>query len=535
MRRFSTKYLILAIIILLSILGGILDIYVTANGPWGYNDPVEYIATAHSLDAGQGLGYVQGDGGFSPIRIHPPFYSLLLAAIGLFTGNLIVASRWLNIGAFVACIFLAGWIFYRYSRAPVLGILTSAFLLIFPNMIWMFSSAYSEPLFILLILSGGLCLVAYLRKERIVLLITSAILIGLIAVTRYAGIAMIGAGAISVLLFTSGGKWNQIRKAFLFGLVASLPVLVWLIWIYFSSAHSLGGRHIGLDWEGLAAHFKTFREIFIPGVEMWVPQSNKLALTYRIRMPLEGAGLVGILALSIWAIVRLRKRSIPEGNCSDQSIFTFFSLSAFFFVAILLLTYLFTRPVIDIDNRMLLPLFVCCVLTLYGAIALWQAAWTRGWNLAFQILAWLVAALCLVLYIPQTHAKVIQYHEGDGFTTYYWGHSQIIQAVSALPKNQPVISNDWQLLLLWTGRPVYGMWVSFPDTRPIQTTPYGTLQSDRAQVVFCSQGAALVILNDFLSQLRSNVGDIPDNQIQNLFRGLKVYGTYPDGKIYLCP
>ena len=73
MRRFSTKYLILAIIILLSILGGLLDIYVTANGPWGYNDPVEYIATAHSLDAGQGLGYVQGDGGFHRFESIRPF------------------------------------------------------------------------------------------------------------------------------------------------------------------------------------------------------------------------------------------------------------------------------------------------------------------------------------------------------------------------------------------------------------------------------------------------------------------------------
>jgi uncharacterized membrane protein YoaT (DUF817 family) len=145
MNRLSTKHLILAVIILLSFLGAIIDIYATANGPWGYNDPVEYIATAHSLDAGQGLGYVQGHGRFSPIRIHPPFYSLLLAAIGLFKGNLIVASRWLNISAFAACIFMAGWIFYRYSRAPALGIITSALLLTFPNMIWMFSSAYSCP------------------------------------------------------------------------------------------------------------------------------------------------------------------------------------------------------------------------------------------------------------------------------------------------------------------------------------------------------------------------------------------------------
>ena len=127
------------------------------------------------------------------------------------------------------------------------------------------------------------------------------------------------------------------------------------------------------------------------------------------------------------------------------------------------------------------------------------------------------------------------YHKGDGLTAYHWGHSKIIQAVSALPDDQPVISNDWQLLLLWTGRPIYGTWVSFPTTSPIQSTSYGTLQSDRAQVLFCSEGAALVVFNDFSSQFPSKLGKISSEQVKRLFEGLKVFGTYPDGIIYLCP
>ncbi len=562
MKKNSARHLILAVIILLCLLGGILDIYATAKGPWGYNDPVEYIATARSLDAGQGLGYVQGNARFSPIKIHPPFYSLVLAVFGFFKANLIVASRWLNIIAFMACIFMAGWIFYRYSHAPAMGILTSALLLAFPNMIWMFSSAYSEPLFIFLIVSGGLCLVTYLHRERSSLFITSAVLIGLIPATRYAGTAMVASGAITILLLSSGKAGVRFRKALLFGFLASLPVLAWLIWIYFSSAHSLGGRSLGLNWNGLADQFRTFRGLFIDTVGRWVPfQSTKLALTYRFRFLLAGAGLAGILALSTWAILRLRKKASSAENRSDLSIFAYFGMSAFFFVAVLLVTYLFTRPKIDIDNRMLLPLFVCCVMTLYSAFNLWQVAWSRdgnlallkitwstgwksvlrkaawsnGWKIFFQSLAWLVAAACLVWYIPKAQDMLTFYHKGDGLTAYHWGHSKIIQAVSALPDNQPVISNDWQLLLLWTGRPIYGTWVSFPTTSPIQTTPYGTLQSDRAQVVFCSQGAALVILNDFSSQFPGKLGKISSDQVKKLFEGLKVYGTYPDGIIYLCP
>jgi len=81
-------------------------------------------------------------------------------------------------------------------------------------------------------------------------------------------------------------------------------------------------------------------------------------------------------------------------------------------------------------------------------------------ELYFQILPWVVAALCLAWYIPQAQANVNFFHKGDGLTSYHWEQSQIIQAVNTLPKNQAVISNDWQLLLLWTGRPIYGVWVS---------------------------------------------------------------------------
>ncbi len=97
-----------AVIVLISIIGGVIAIYSTANGPWGYTDPVEYIATARSLLRGGGLGYYEADAEFTPITIHPPFYPIVLGAIGLLSVDLVVAARWLNILSFVASIFIAG-------------------------------------------------------------------------------------------------------------------------------------------------------------------------------------------------------------------------------------------------------------------------------------------------------------------------------------------------------------------------------------------------------------------------------------------
>ena len=228
--------------------------------------------------------------------------------------NLVAAARWLNIMAFIASIFIAGWIFYRYSRVPALGIVASALMCAFPYMVWMFGSAYSEPLFVLMFLAGGWGLLAYLQKEKPALFLLSALLIGLIPATRYAGIAMVLAGGGSVLLLASGKARTRIKKAILFTCLASLPILLWLIWIYFSTAHSVGGRSLGLSLHGLSAQFQGFRGIFMDTVWKWVPfQSHGALLGYRLRFFLMGVILVGLLGLCLLAERRIQKDS-AEGS-----------------------------------------------------------------------------------------------------------------------------------------------------------------------------------------------------------------------------
>jgi hypothetical protein len=542
-KRLGMKQLILAMIILVSLIGGAAALRTTVNGPWGYTDPVVYLATARSLDRGEGLGYYEGDATFRPITIQPPFYPIVLSAIGLFGVDLVAAARWLNIFALVASIFLAGWIFYRHTRAPALGLIASVLLCVFPHMQVMFSSAYSEPLFILLFLSGGAVLLAYLQKGKTSLLVISALLIGMIPATRYAGIAMVFAGGASVLLLSAGTTRDRLRKAAWFSLLAGLPILLWLAWIYFSSDHSVGGRSLGLDWHGLSAQFQAFRGIFMDTIWKWVPfQSHEMLLRYRLRFIITGFGLVVMLALVLLAGRRLRKTSrdsAQPGDGSGMRVFAFFGLSSLLFLAVLVLTYLFTRPTIDVDNRMLLPLYVGSVMAFYAAFAVWQAAWFKGKLWLLRSLPWLVAAVCVLWYYPQTREKMEFYRAGDGLnaglTAYRWDRAGIIQAVRSLPDGQPVISNDWELLLLWTGRPVHGFWNSFPAAMPIQSGAYGTLTDDPVQSLFCEQGAALVIFNDFPAQFQAHVGDTYLHLVPYLFAGLTVSGTYPDGKIYLCP
>jgi hypothetical protein len=529
-KTITMKRIYLRIIILLSLIGGGTAIHATANGPWGYTDPVEYISTASSILHARGLGYYEGTAKFKLISLHPPFYSLVLSAIGLSGINLVAAARWLNIFAFVASIFLAGWIFWRYTKTSAVGAAASALLLLFPAMITAFSSAYSEPLFILLAMAGAACLFQFLKKGKTAAVIWSALLFGAGALTRNAGLAIAGAGALVVFFFSAGNKRERIKKTLLFAAISGLPTLLWFAYVYITSNHSLGGRSLELDWNTLAAQFQSFRGIFMDTTWKWLPFSGgETSLHYAARFIILGVVSLITLILTFLADRKLRKKG---HSAKSMPVFIFFSLSLLFYLAFLVETYLFTLPTIDIDNRMLLPIYVCLVMTLLAAFSTWKEAWLEGKLRWLQALPWIAAALCAYWYIPQSLDKIDQYHQGEGLTAYFWNHSDTIEAVRKLPANVQVISNDWELLLLWTDRPIHGFWNTFPTS---QTTTYGTNPVDAVQTLFCSQQAALVVFKDFSTQYESQ-GDEPLTNPEKVLMGaLNVYGIYPDGTIYTCP
>jgi hypothetical protein len=536
MKRLSSDYLILSLIIILSISGGIIVAYATANGPWGYTDPVAYISTARSLDNGQGFGYYDGNAVFTPIAFHPPFYPLVLAFLGVFKINLVVGARWFNTFAFVASIFLAGLFFFLYCRVQVLGIIASALMVAFPYMVEMFSSAYSEPLFILLLLSGGLSLIAFLRNEKPFNFLSSVLLFALIPMTRYIGFALVIAAGVSIMLFSTGKARTRIKKAALFVSIASVPIFIWLLWVYSGSAHNLAGRSISVNPGDLGVRFQTFRGIFLDTVWKWIPfQSHKTLWRYSVRLVLTGLGLVVVLVLSLLAKRKLGNDSNAGIQESGLLILSFFGLSSLTGLVVLTCSYIFASPTLTMDNRMLLPFYVTGVMTLSGGFALWHCAWFRGRMQILQSIPCLMMVVCVIWYFPQTKEMISSLHPGVGYTAFRWDRAALIQAVRSLPPDKAVISDEWELLLLWTGRPIYNIWNTFPSTPPVHISMYGTDQHDSTQSLFCEQGAALVIFDDFATNFRIEVGEFYLDQVPHLFEGLSVFGDYPDGKIYLCP
>jgi hypothetical protein len=192
-------------------------------------------------------------------------YPALLAFVSRIFGTdpLVIASI-VNALIFGFIVYLAGTVLFRHlSSSPILAIQgTLAFLFAIP----LFSIAviaYTEPLFILLVLLSFISLGTYLSKVSITSLVLLSLSVSLALLTRYVGIILLPWVALFIFFFNHEALKKRIAHLALFTFIASLPMVIWLIRNYvvthslfgprtwpvfsFSQILSFGSKNI-LDW-----------------------------------------------------------------------------------------------------------------------------------------------------------------------------------------------------------------------------------------------------------------------------------------------
>lgn len=539
MKRPSLRTLCLIAVGVLAVIGGVMAIYSSANGPWGYEDSATYIITARNLMRGLGLGYYYPDGSFHVWTIKPPLYSVVLSLIGRFGADLVDASRWLNILFFAVTIFLGGLILIQASSAMEFSFPTGLLLLMFPTMVRMSGSAMSEPLFVFLLLASLYGLLGLFKYRSAPWLVLSALSVSLLPMTRYIGVAMIPVGVIGIFLFLPGSWKERLWKAVLFGVLAGLPILIWEGWVYFRVDHSLAGRTVQLDWGAMSARLVQFYAPVTSYVMSWIPfGGNVLKLRFRTRYGLIFLGIAAVVVVTLLAVRRTQK-SLARMRTDPN--FQLFGIAGLWLVAYLLflaIDALVANPVPPIDNRIMLPFYAGLVLCLMGAVASWKNAWFGGSRRWLNVLPWSVALGVFFWYLPVTINQVmIPDHQGVGQTAYTWKSSATMAALRQLPENTVIVSNDSYAIWVWADRTAFDV---IDDSSPTfilkQANPYGSDLSDPAQAAFREKGAALVIFDqEFQGQLRDRFGQNDPTRVNTLLAGLTIAGKYADGAIYYYP
>lgn len=431
----------------LALLGVLLMLSLTRWGVGLSPDSVSYIGGARSLVQGEGLRNGFGEDVGEPMTFRAPLYSVLLAGLAKAGLEAVSAARWLNALFFGANIFLVGVLIYSVTRhdrwLPIVG---SLLVLLSLVMLTIHAFAWTEPLFILLGFSGFLLLASYLQNERFVLLMLAGVLMGLAVLTRYAGLPLLAAAGLGVLLFSQKGYGRRLVDALLFGIVGILPFAVWT------------GRNM------LVAGNSSGRAFVFHPIGMTQIWQAVFTMTNWMQLPAVVPGIVRILILVMFAVglLVLIYWAYESGEVAEASatavpyLIKLLLLFILVYFAFLVVSISFLDANTPLDDRILSPVFVAWVVIIAWTISiLWQR--TRRKTLLAGVVLAALGLFVITAVINNVRWGLPIYQNGSGFSHKDWQSSATLDEVKRLPADTPIYSNVPEVIYLYTNQPALAL------------------------------------------------------------------------------
>ncbi|MHB0987786.1 MAG: ArnT family glycosyltransferase [Bellilinea sp.] len=473
---------IAALLLIILTVGGVaLILYTTEIGPWAYSDSAAYLVTAKNINAGRGIVLQNPAGEFELIPLHPPLFPLAVSLPMALSVSALQSSRWLNAILFGLTIFLAGWSTFTFTRSYWLAGGAAGLILLSYAPVRAYSGAMSEGLFLFLAFSSLFLLTYALtgRLHSIRWMALAGVLSGLAILARYTGLALLAVGPLVILVCGGPAVKPRLKQILAFLAPGIFFPALWAVPVYLST-RTFGNRPLG-DLTNILPKFRQYFQSFMDVVGSWLPffyrGNHILSPTWKLIL----AGTIGIgLIIAAYVVLRRRKQALNENGALTWGLALFAFIAAY--VALHLGTYItaFTQP--DVDERLLLPIFIASTLLIPVIFAftsrLIKPRWLGG--IAFAALALITAWYF--------HGKLLDYlflmnHYGVGYTSKRWNENPIFDQIAALDANQQLSSNDPGLVLFYTGR--------FPDNIERNTMPNThdmDLPADHGLVLFNLEG-----------------------------------------------
>jgi 4-amino-4-deoxy-L-arabinose transferase-like glycosyltransferase len=413
---------------------------------WGIGltpDSMMYIGTARGVLAGQGIAMRVEPERYSALVSYGPGYSLMLAglsAAGL--GAPIDAARAAGAILFAVNILLVAWLTRAASGSAWAALFAAALMLVSPHMVRVHAYALAEPLFICFVLVGLGMLGQHIQRGDRRRLVAAGAFLVLGYLTRYAGLAFIGAGIAVIFLWSGRSPTKRLRRAAFFAGIALLPVVLWmarnamvgsavgrpLAWHPISVKHLIGGWTTVTQWflpEGVSSRF--LREALIVGagaaVVLYVSLMKPFGSVTVPPQPTEPAAPPSVTGpiLAVAALLYV--------------LFLVVSISLFDFDT-------------PLSFRILAPVFVCAMIAVAGfgaRIAPIHPTLKIG-----------VMALPMTLLPLHAYGGAMEYRslrrEGAGYASPQWTHHPLLQAVRELPPHVRIYTNAPDVLFLLADR-----------------------------------------------------------------------------------
>jgi hypothetical protein len=186
-------------------------------------DSIMYASTATNMQAHGSLITFNK----TPLVFFPVFYPFFLGVIQFISRvDPITAGATINSFLFAAVIFTSGWIMEEFiSHSRIYKWLILIAIILSPGLLEIYTFLWSETLFIFEVLLFIIAYRRYLQTHAIKHLLIVAIITAISCITRYAGVTVIGAGGIMLLLDNNLPVKKKLGHILLFGFI-SISLLV---------------------------------------------------------------------------------------------------------------------------------------------------------------------------------------------------------------------------------------------------------------------------------------------------------------------
>ncbi len=188
-------------------------------------DSLAYLTAGEHLLEGKGMTLANG----RPLILWPPLLPAILALAGLLGIDPVAASRFLNAILLALSIMLAFRLQYQAFSSKLFAILSTLFLLLSASLIRVHEFLLSEPLFVFCSTAFLYCSYFYLKDHSRRHFWLLALFAAAAALTRYAGVYLIAAGASLLLLDSQLRLRSRLIVIARFALVSGAPLALWLV------------------------------------------------------------------------------------------------------------------------------------------------------------------------------------------------------------------------------------------------------------------------------------------------------------------
>lgn len=409
----------------------------TARGPGLTPDSINYFSAGLSLASGDGLITFNG----ATLVQFPPGLPALLALAAEVGVGPDTASRVFNAVAYAATVVIASVLLRRHVRSTKLVCGAVILVAVDVTLLGIAQMAWTESLFVLVSVAFVLALERLCSAVRpAAWIVAAAVLVWMGFLLRYAGIALLPAGAIAVLLGRQRQGWRHaFGVAFAFGVVSLVAPLAWMARNLAVHGTLLGSRSPSPD------DLVTTVQRFVAILGRWIVPSPVPVV---IQAVCGAAFVVAVAAAFVWIVANpVRRRAFGQGGATDaDDTRDLRSLLPLVCIVVVYSGYIIaaqlTAAFDPINSRLLSPLFVPLVVLVAVGLERGRAVVPAA---ARRTTTTAVSVVLVVLLIAQAGLAVrltwISGRDGVGYSTAQWQDSELAGLAEGVPRTAHLYSN----------------------------------------------------------------------------------------------